>query len=638
MDAAFLRYYQDELQFLRELGEEFGRAHPDVAGRLLLEADGSQDPYVERLLEGVAFLTARVRMKLDDEFPRFTEHLFSIVYPDLLAPTPSTVLVEIRPDPGQGDTALGFGLPRGSELLARPLPRAATRVRYTTAHPLSLWPLQISGLRQVGAGGFPGAKLTGQKAAAALLLDLTLLAERPLKGLPLDRLVLHVRGRGPRGARLFEALAGHNMGVLVRPPEAALPAGDLPLVQVRPYGFRPAEALMPPHPAGFDGYRALREYFINPERFSFVEIGPGLAAGLDRLDATARTVQLVILLDRDDPQLAQGLEPADLALNVTPAVNLFDKDCWATLDPTRRETHVPADHDDPLGYEIHGLTEVMAEGGAGRPQPFVPFYATQNAADPARAFYLAERRLRLFTSAEEDAGIARGGYLGSDLYLTLVDSRQAPYRADHKRLMIKARCSNRDLGHQLSRPEQQTHFTLAGRAPVGDIVTLGEPTPPRPSLVHASLDRPRANEPTGEAPWRLVSHLALNYLSLVDPVGELATTEGARGLKSLLQLYAEAGRREAAGHVDAIRAVASRAIVERVPGIAPIAFARGLEIDLTLAPARMAGSSPYLLASVLAHFFRTYASINSFAATRAVDDRGAPIGYWPAALGDRHIL
>lgn len=99
MDERLIRLYEQELRHLRETAAEFGRAFPAKAKALAL-GESLPDPYVERLLEGTAFLAARVRLKLDAQFPQFTQSLLETVYPDLLAPTPSMAVVELSPDPG----------------------------------------------------------------------------------------------------------------------------------------------------------------------------------------------------------------------------------------------------------------------------------------------------------------------------------------------------------------------------------------------------------------------------------------------------------------------------------------------------------------------------------------------------------
>src|SRR5215204_2612670 len=142
MDHRLLAYYNRELQYLRELGGEFAKNYPKIAGRLGLDEFECTDPYVERLLEGFAFLAARVQLKIDAEFPRFTQGLLSILAPHLTAPTPSMGIVEFRPSHKQGALSDGFRIPRGSSLKATLARGEQTACEYSTAHDVQLWPLE----------------------------------------------------------------------------------------------------------------------------------------------------------------------------------------------------------------------------------------------------------------------------------------------------------------------------------------------------------------------------------------------------------------------------------------------------------------------------------------------------------------
>ena len=144
MDPRLLEYYNAELAYLREMGAEFAEEFPKVAARLTMEGMDVSDPYVERLLEGFAFLTARLHLKVDTEFPKFTQSLLEIVYPDFLAPVPSMAMVELSPDLVDAGLAEGPSLPKGSAIKA-PLPRGETNsCQFTSAHPVRLWPLEIA--------------------------------------------------------------------------------------------------------------------------------------------------------------------------------------------------------------------------------------------------------------------------------------------------------------------------------------------------------------------------------------------------------------------------------------------------------------------------------------------------------------
>ena len=144
MDRSFLQYYERELQHLREVGAEFAKEYPKVAGRLGMEGIEVADPYVERLLEGFSFLAARVQLKIDAEFPRFTQHLLETVYPGYLTPMPSMAVVKFVPEPAEGSLADGVEIPRGSALRSVLGKGDQTPCEYRTAHPVTLWPIEIA--------------------------------------------------------------------------------------------------------------------------------------------------------------------------------------------------------------------------------------------------------------------------------------------------------------------------------------------------------------------------------------------------------------------------------------------------------------------------------------------------------------
>src|SRR6187397_477557 len=143
MDPRLLQYYNLELQHLREMGAEFAEQFPKIAARLGMSGLEVADPYVERLLEGVGFLAARVQLKLDAEFPRFTQSLLEIIYPHYLAPTPSMLVAQLKPDPNDPNLAGGPTVPRDSTLSGVPLADDATACEFRTAHSVRLWPIEL---------------------------------------------------------------------------------------------------------------------------------------------------------------------------------------------------------------------------------------------------------------------------------------------------------------------------------------------------------------------------------------------------------------------------------------------------------------------------------------------------------------
>lgn len=216
MDRRFLRYFEQELRFVRDLAHEFALDHARVANRFGLEKDACADPHVEWLLDGFAFLAARVQMKLDGEQETFTRHLLELLFPTLAAPRPSAGIALFEPDPAQGLMEAGFSIPRGTLLSSRG--GSETRCLFTTAHPVTLWPIRLARARYVPGGALGALGLPqGREVRAALLLELETTAELPMAALALDRLVLHPAGGDRIAFRLFEALTAHARTLLARP-------------------------------------------------------------------------------------------------------------------------------------------------------------------------------------------------------------------------------------------------------------------------------------------------------------------------------------------------------------------------------------------------------------------------------------
>ena len=391
MDRRFLRYYEQELRFVRDLGGEFASSHARVANRFGLEADSCADPYVEWLLDGFAFLAARVHLKLNSEHERFTHHLLEMVYPDLLAPTPAAAIVRFEPDTAAAPLEGGFPIPRGTRLLGRIAPGDQTRCTFSTAHEVTLWPITVAEARYVTGSALGSLGLAGRdRAQAALVLRLETLGELPIAQLALDRLPLHLAGNDRIAHCLYKSLSARALGLLVRGADGSVLA-RLDAGAVRRSGFADDEALYPQAPLGFSGYRLLREYFTLPERFLFIELS-GLNPALRRASGTS--VELIISLAKGDQVLDGAVTAGQFALFATPALNLFPRRAKPILlEPHDREHHVVADRVRPLDLEIYAVSSVVGTGEDERDRhEFTPFYRTDHLADTvARARILRDR-------------------------------------------------------------------------------------------------------------------------------------------------------------------------------------------------------------------------------------------------------
>src|SRR5205807_9085780 len=324
MDPRLLDYYNNELLHVRETAAEFAKEFPKIAGRLALEGLDCADPYVERLLEGFAFLAARVQLKIDSEFPTFSQHLLEMGFPGFLAPVPAMAMVRFEPDLGEGGLAQGLEVPRGSVLRARPSSAAGstTACEFRTAHGVKLWPIELlEGKYLAYAPELPRELRVSQKIQAAIRLRLRATAGLTFDAIALERLSLHFSGNPGVAARLHEAVLSSALGVLVVPATAkARWFHFADKSEVRRVGYSDEEALLPPPARSFRGYRLLREYFAFPSRYLFAEIA-GLRPGLAKCKDTE--VEVLVLLGRSDTALENVVDTANFALYCTPAINLF---------------------------------------------------------------------------------------------------------------------------------------------------------------------------------------------------------------------------------------------------------------------------------------------------------------------------
>ncbi len=627
MDRRLLRYYNRELLHVRDSALEFAQEYPKIAGRLGLDtsrADECADPYVERLLEGFAFLAARVQLKLDAEFPRFTQSLLETVYPHYLAPTPSMAIVRFQPDLAEGSLASGLVLKRDRSLRSTIGKGDQTACEYRTAHPVTLWPIEIAAVeyftRNLASVSPP--RLPGIKSAIRIRLRCT--AGLTFSKLKLDRLTLHLAGPDETPGRAYGQILGHTIGIAVQPVRTPLPwqhVAEKPCVDR--VGFEDEQALLPYGTRSFHGYRLVHEYFALPQRFMFVEL-TGLGPGARRCDATE--LDVVILMDSVELELEGALTAANVQLFCTPAINLFPKRCDRIhVSDRASEFVVVPDRTRPQDFEVYQVLSVSGyREGAEVVREFRPFYSASDYEEEGRGggAYFAVNRVPRAASAKEQQEGRRSSYAGSEVFISLVDARAAPFREDLKQLGIEARCTNRDLPLRMPVARGRTDFTLEEGVPVESVRCISGPT------------RPAASFAEGEFAWRAISHLALNYLSLVDS----GASQGAAALRDLLKLYGESSEAHVRKQIEGVKGVTSRGISRRVATPGPVAFARGLEITLTLDDAAFEGIGPFLLGAVLDHFFAKYVSINSFTETVVRTTGRGEIMRWPARIGQRHIL
>jgi len=625
MDERLLNLYNIELRHLREMAGEFAREYPKIAGRLALDRDAKEacpDPYVERLLEGFAWLAARVHLKLDAEFPRFTQALLETIYPHYLSPVPSMAVVRFEIDAQQPALAAGVPIPRGTSLKSNLGKGERTPCMFQTAHDVKLLPLRVLEARYFtrDVQELNLAPEIGARAAFRIRLQAT--GGQTFDKISLEDLTFYVRGADDLPSSICEQIFARKLGLVIQSvADRGKELARLPSAKVQRVGFSPEEALLPPSPRGFEGYRLLREYFALPQRFLFFRLA-GLAEAAKK--CISDQLDLTIPLKEQETSLERRIDASCFELFCTPAVNLFSKILdRISLSDSFYEFHVVPDRNRTTDFEVFEIESVTGYGAnASEEREFRPFYLAKDTDSGVGAYYTTNRAPRMLTANERQFG-KKSSYAGTEVFLTLVDANSAPYRADLRELGVKALCTNRHLPIQMAIGVGRTDFSMAMNAPVNAIRCITGPTLPKPSHTE------------GRFFWRLISHLSLNYLSLVDSA---KGDDGATGLRELLKLYCEENNRLALRQIEGLLSVKSKPVVRRVAAPGPISFARGLEITLSFDEAAFEGTGIFTLGGVLEQFFAKYVSLNSFTETVIRSKQRGEIIRWPTRMGIRQIL
>ncbi|HEX8446842.1 MAG TPA: type VI secretion system baseplate subunit TssF [Sphingomonas sp.] len=600
-----LPFYNSELRFMRDMAKAFAEANPKIAGNLRISADAVDDPHVARLIEGFAFLNARIRMKLDDDFPELTTAMLDILHPHYLRPFPSTAIMEVAPRTGMTAHRI---LPAGTEILTEPVD--GEPVRFRTAYPIDLWPIELTAARVSGLPLQAPRNPRAPNAAAVLRLSLqSTTTDVPFSALGVDTLRFHIHRDARTAQMLYELVVGGTISIALADSAVDDDPVLLDRAAVRAVGFDEAELLLPLATGADPAHALLTEYFAFPEKFLFFDIG-GLSA--KTLRDAGETLEIFLYLDRFDASLERLVTKEDFRLFATPVINLFPQPAEPVrLNPGRYEHRIVADARRESTTEIYAIDQVRVADRAGIEQAYRPFFAIgrDRETDDLR-YWQVNRRESLHAAG------------GGDVWLATVDtSGQSVADADHV-ASIDCTCTNRDHAANLPFGGGRPTLSLTQSSALIDRATLvTAPTATlRPKRGHGTL-------------WRLVSLLSLNQMSVAEP--ELAL-DMVRELLGLHDPVAGSGRQVV---VERLVAITSRPATARAPAGGRIAFVSGTEITLLFDDRRLSGSGTFLLGAVLDRVFASMAAINAFSRTR-LQLKGEKDAWhsWPSRTGTRAIL
>lgn len=617
MSDELLPYYNRELAFIRTLGAQFADEHPKIAGRLRLSPDGSQDPHVERMVQAFAYLNARTRHKLEDDFPEITDAMLGVLYPHYLAPTPSMATVQFALDASQAELLAGYRVERGT-LVEADL-ADGRKCRYRTCYPTTVWPIQVQSASLAGPPFVAPLSPRAARATSMLRLELATLSKAAsFSQLGLDSLRFFLHGAQAQNVYgLYELIFHDALEVVLASSQHDTNPIFLPPSCLRPVGFDRDQGILPYTARSFIGYRLLTEFFAFPEKFLFFDL-TGLTP--HRLQRLGNKLEVFIFLNRTSSDLQRNVTRDMFRLGCTPMVNLFTHRADPfVLTQTQSEYRLVPDARRPAELEIHSVDRVLATSPDAEQMEFLPFFSSKHAArrEQQETYWYAVRR----PGTREEGSTQTE--VGSELYLSLVDLGFSPWSKADWTLDVETTCTNRGLPAELPFGGGRPYLDLPdGMGPLAKPSCLTAPTKTRRPLLKQG------------AFWKIISHLTLNHLSLTD--GE----EGADALREILKLYDTTDSSDTQKLISGLVRVQSRRVVGRAGGMAG-GFCRGIEVAIQFNEERFSGSGAYLFGCVLDQFLGLYCSLNSFtrllATTQQREGQGDP-WRWPPRAGERVLL
>lgn len=588
-------YYQDELRYLYQAGKEFARSHPEIARYLHIDSESKddRDPYVERLFEGFAFLTGRIRERLDDELPELAESLCTMLWPHYLRPVPSVSVLEFKPRPGLVQQTTIF--PAGMEVHSIPAGDEATVCRFRTAQDVRINPLKLEDVTL----SWP----SDGTSTASLRFVIERGAEYGKLQLNPLRLYFHAEDSVASMMHLF--FSRHVKKVVISAGKAQCelegPVGS------RPAGLQAGDALLPYSRYAPAGFRLLHEYLSFRRKFWFVDLH-----GLDRMAPPAKTMEFQVQCFFDRPYPEEKKFNADnIRLFCSPVINLFRMDAEPVrMDHLQTEYRVIPDIQHPKSHEVYSVdTVVGTEEGTGQRHTYHPLFTvagTETREDDRRYFNASTR---IGPTGQRQTFISLGGFAAKDGDIPV------------ETLSPEITATNGSL----PREKLQEH-TITQPAPdfpnIASFDNLTQPTLDLHSRGRA-LDAARRQEENFL--WKIISHLSLNFMSIAT----------LKAMRAILELYdwtgSEANRRRIAG----LRNVtwAPREILYRS------AVIRGAEVTVEVQDGHFADEGDLcLFGLILSEFFSTYATINSFVHLHIVTKPSELHYHWEPRKGYQSLV
>ncbi len=608
MSEDFLKYYNRELAYLRHKGHEFGEQYPKIAARLRMNDEVVEDPHVSRLLEGCAFLSARIRQSLDNAFPQLTEALIGQLFPDFHAPIPSMSIVQLK---GTTSSSSAFTVAKGERVtITAP---GYQECDFKTCCATQVHPFDVTDAQFENAP-FSGTECRMELAAKSVLkLEIqSNNAELSLSTLDDSCLRFYLSGQRQAALQLYQQIFQSCIGLSL--VQGGRCKKELTPRHIRSLGFDDQIQAVPYSKRSFSGTRLLIEYLHFPEKFLFFELTD---LDLSVLASEQGKVEIWLYFAEGNDWLEKQVSVENIALGAVPVVNLYQ----AKMKPMRvqaseYEYQLHPEHCDPESSEVVSIDDVTLRNWNKVFENLPPYYAGTHTHYQTQydLFWLMRREDRNWAGGFDEPG--------REVFVSLVDRKHQLFAPDAKEswlMSIDTWCCNRNLPAKIpfggglplvTLPESQDNFSC--------VRCLTTPT----ETIRAEMDETTR--------WQFAKLITLDHF---------CNQQGAETLKQILNLLAFRGSPETKALIDSIKGMSTKMATGRVVQNGRVGFCHGSEITLTISDQILSREQIFLLGNVLSSYFSQFAEVNTF--TRLLiklSSTGALFHTWPSMAGERELL
>jgi type VI secretion system protein ImpG len=589
--------FQQELQFLRNSVEDFGRAYPAAASELKLSAGRSSDPHVEQLLQSFAFLSGKLRSDMELQRGEIPNQMLHSLYPNLIRSQPCMTILQANVDSDGANFVSGSMLAKNSLFSAKPK-LAGEEKKYDCmmqcCYDTPLWPLKVDSIK-VMPKNYHSIIDQHAETQAVLSVKVSGYGMDSIYEYPLKRIRFYLSASMQRHF-IYRMLKDKLSGIAIKVN------GDVRMLEhakLKWLGFESEHNVLPDDDGSQRAYRMLQEYFTFPDKFYFFE--------LEGFENTGCLKEFELLFMINEASSKISVTNTSLMLNCFPAINLYPKTFKPLqLQQTSHEYPLVVDDNPYLSAEVHSITQMSSIAYDGRVKIVEPWLGL-HADSGSEQYYIS----RLQPQAKPESS-------GCDMIISLYDAKFSVRDPVDQTLVVKGICNNRRL------PESfRIGNTLkpVGMSPMSDATVVEQPT----RFKGANLN-------TGNN-VRLLSQLTLNQLSLG------AGKDGLTLLKQILTLYADPDSLSQLNQINALHEWKAESKVKRMGKAAWRGHYQGTLLTITVDEYQTDNSNPLLLAEVLSHFFGLFTTLNHFVQLQLVSrQREGVWKKWPPRIGEQVLL